>query len=214
MGNTLTRQERQLAARNARRAAQRDAALQPVVAIEPKSKNWVTVVIGAGGTAVWIALVSWSYTAATVGDMIGAGILLVLAFLVAVAALMASERYGGFANRRRLILNMFFAGTMATISGLLFWWEYHHQPLPSITSDEIAKKVLETLPSGKSDSPRQFPSFEAKDVKIDGFNKGIVENGCFDEKLAGVEIKGKNGAAGIEKNCKDSTGAAKTPPKN
>lgn len=64
--------------------------------------------------------------------MIGAGILLVLSFAVAVGALMAWERYGGFANRGRLILNLIFATVMAAISVLLFWWEYAHKPAPPV----------------------------------------------------------------------------------
>jgi len=131
-----------LAARDARRAAQRAAALQPVAVShdEPKSvaaghdepKNWISVFIGAGGTAAYLTLAAWSYSAGTGGDMIGAGILLVLAYLVAVAALMASKRYGGFANRRRLIFNLIFAIGLAVISGVLFWWEYSHRPAPIV----------------------------------------------------------------------------------
>jgi hypothetical protein len=144
MESTLTKQEKRQAARDARRAAQRAATLRPVEVIEPKPRNLVTAVIGAAGTAVWIALAGWSYTAATVDDMIGGAVLPALAFIVAVAALMASERYGGFASRRRLVLNLTFAGVMAAASSLLFWWEFSHRPSPA-TADEISKKVLEGI---------------------------------------------------------------------
>jgi len=161
MSENIKKREQRLAARDARRLAQRAATLQPVVVYPSKSTNWISVAIGAGGTAVYLTLGAWSYSAATVDDMIGAGILLVLAFLVAVAALMASERYGGFANRSRLFLNLVFAGVMAAISCLLFWWEYAHRPTPAATADEI-KKIIQNLPPAapKADGSRR-PAFEA-----------------------------------------------------
>ena len=150
MAESQARKEQRLAVRDARREAQREAALQPVT-VNPEPKNWISVAIGAGGTAVYLTLGAWSYSAAAADDMIGAGILLVLAFFVAVGALMASEKYGGLANRRRLVLNLIFAAAMAAISGLLFWWEYSHRPVPTDTADEISKRVLEGIrPSGSN----------------------------------------------------------------
>jgi hypothetical protein len=179
MGNTPTKQEERLAARDARRAAQRAAALQRVTVVQSKPSNRVAVVIGAGGTAVWIALAGWSYTAATVGDMIFAGVLLVLAFMVAVAALMASERYGGFANRRRLVFSLTFAGAMAAVSSLLFWWEYSHRPMPNATADEISDKVISKLPGSTQKSETKaiilnnVKEFAVQGGKIIGYDTAI-----------------------------------------
>jgi hypothetical protein len=50
-------------------------------------------------------------------------------------------------------------------------------------------------------APTQRPSFGMRDMKINGFAKGIVNNGCFDQTFDDVEIKSKNGAVGIENNC-------------
>jgi hypothetical protein len=156
MADIQTGEERRLAARDARRAAQRAAALQPIPIEQSRnSKSWISVAIGAGGTAVYLTLAAWSYSAASVDDMIGAGILLVLAFLAAIAALMASERYGGFANRRRLIGNLAFAGVMAAVSVGLFWWEYSHRTAPFPTADDLSKKILEGL--GLQSKPPEIP---------------------------------------------------------
>jgi len=147
----------------ARKAAVVAAAKQaPVATVTPPTihtepKSWVAPLIGAGGTGLYVGLAAWSYTAATVDDMIGAGVLLVSAFVVAMGAFMFSERYPGFANRRRLVLNLSFAGFVAVVSGSLFWWEYTHRPLASPTADDVAKKVVEKLPP----APRldQLPMF-------------------------------------------------------
>jgi hypothetical protein len=140
-------------------------------------KSYIAIFIGAGGTAVWIALASWSYAAAAVNDMIGAGILLVLAFFVAVGALMASERFGG--PKRRLAINLSFAGALAVGSAILFWWEYSHRPMPLASADDVAKKVIEKLPQSTLPVP---PST--------GGTTGILLNNSPDYSINGVTMKG------------------------
>jgi hypothetical protein len=73
---------------------------------ERRIAHIMRVFSGAGGTALYVALAGWAYTAATVGDMIFAYCLLVLAFAFAVIALLLSEKYGAFANREKVTLNL------------------------------------------------------------------------------------------------------------
>jgi hypothetical protein len=113
---------------------------QPVP--KPNSSSVVRVVVSAGGTAVYIALASWSYSAGMAGDMIAAGVLLVLAFLVAVVALVVSEEYGAFKSRSRLHLNLAFALVLAVISCCIFWWEWRHQPMPPASLQENLRAEL------------------------------------------------------------------------
>jgi hypothetical protein len=138
--------QQRLSERRAALAEQSPAVVVPTVQIKPKEPSWLRAVIGASGTAIWIALAAWSYAAATAGDMIAAEALLTLGLIVAVVALMASVRYGAFQNKQRLKLNLSFAALIAIGSGGLFWWEYHHMPPPGPTADEIATKVAEKLP--------------------------------------------------------------------
>jgi len=141
MSENIQKRAEKLAARDARRAAQREAAMRPIAVVEPKPKHWVTAVIGAGGTAIWFGLAGWSYTAATVDDMIGAAIILAIAFFVAMGALLASERYGGFANKKRLVINLSVAVGLLIVSVALFFWEYYHRPAPTVTATEIKNLI-------------------------------------------------------------------------
>ena len=86
------------------------------------------VAVGAGGVAVYITLAAWAYTAATVGDVIGAGALLFIAFVAGVVALVASEELGAFAHKGRLFLNLIFAALLAALSVVIFWWCYNNRP--------------------------------------------------------------------------------------
>lgn len=142
----LAKQERLAATKTVPMAVNQNTA--PPAPSEPEQQGlakWIRIGVGAAGTAVWIGLASWSYTAATVGDMIGAGVLLALAFFVGVGALMASERFGAFENRSRLRLNLSFAAGLGAFSCVLFWWEYHNKPAITATADDIADKIIERI---------------------------------------------------------------------
>jgi hypothetical protein len=203
MAENIQRREQRLAARDARRAAQRDATLQPIAVIQTKPKHWVTVVIGAGGTAIWFSLAGWSYTAATVGDMIFAAVILAIAFVIAMGAFLASEMYGGFGNKRRLAINLSVAAGLAAISVALFWWEYAHRPAPAATADEM-KKVLENLEAKKPAPPASPPKsgaagiymdhvdgFSIQNSKIQGYEKGIDAKNSKNLKVIDTEIENK-----------------------
>lgn len=145
MVESQVKREQRLAVRDERRAAQRTAASQPVASQEPKPKHWITVLIRASATAIWLGLASWSYTAGTTGDMIGAAIILGIAFFVAMGALLASERYEGLERKRRLALNLSVAALLALASVALFWWEYRHILPASPTAEEISEKIIGRL---------------------------------------------------------------------
>lgn len=204
MENTPTSQERRLAERDARREAQRIAALPLVLVEQPKPKHWITVLIGASATAIWLGLASWSYTAGTTGDMIGAAIILAIAFFIAMGALLASERYEGLEKKRRLAINLSVAAALALASVALFWWEHHHQPLPSANADDIANKVLEKLPSGTSLSPpqKQYPQIDVEGLTMDSKGDTLTLHGCFDQKYRDLHLKSREGK-GLAEECKN-----------
>ena len=79
--------------------------------------------------------------------MILAAILLVIAYAVAVIALVISEDHGAFKRLSRLRLNLLVATALAIISSMLFWWEFNHPPVgledrdPEITMEEQGARL-------------------------------------------------------------------------
>jgi hypothetical protein len=53
------------------------------------------------------------------------------------------------------------------------------------------------------------PSGDFTNVRIEGFNKGIVTNGCINTEYNNVEIKSKNGSVGIESDLNSKTNDTK-----
>lgn len=125
------------------------------------------IVIGASGLGVYLALVGISYTAATVGDVLTAGIVLLLSYTVSVIAVFASEKFGVVADRRRLRLNLGFAGAMFVLSSLIGLIEFERLPAPQITLPQIGAEVAkQTDPFsqgvGKLSEPKQEMLFSSK----------------------------------------------------
>ena len=96
----------------------------------------------AVGTAIYIALASWSYSAASAGDTIGAGVLLLIALLWGALALFLSDKFGAFADRSKWRFNMLSATALALVSVGLFAWEYWHKPIAAATPAEV-KEIIQ-----------------------------------------------------------------------
>ena len=99
------------------------------------------IAFGAGSVGIWLTLVAFSYTSATVGDVLGAGVLLVVSYVFAVAALYVSEEFGAFANRRRWRLNTIAAALLFALSVLVGVWEYNNLPVSPPTLNQIGDEV-------------------------------------------------------------------------
>jgi hypothetical protein len=62
------------------------------------------------------------------------------------------------------------------------------------------KSTIAAGPGTKEPARAPCPSADFNDIRIEGFNKGIVINGCVSQTYKNVEIKAHPGSAGIENN--------------
>lgn len=158
---------------------------------QERYRNFIS--LGATGLLAGVAA-----TAFTAADMLIAGVLFGAVWLTSVLIILIAPNWS-----RRLKATALVAITLLLVA--LYGLAYYRHETPS-----NATPAPPPIPQ-----PRQFPSLGFKDMKIEGFNKGIVNNGCFDLSAEDVEIKSKGGAAGIENNCKDLNAAeTKKAPKN